>query len=88
MYFEKVALLSKSFYTDKIHDEIEDIIKQMYQNEEDAKHITRAIKSSPYLSTETIEIMNSYRQKLLDKNKALLKRFRILEKDLKDIQNR
>ena len=88
MYHEQFALLDKKFYTEKIKDEIDDIVKQMHQNSEDAKQITRTIKSSPYLSPETVDIMEKYRQKLRNKNTTLLRRFRLLENDLKDIQSR
>ena len=88
MYCEQFALLDKKFYIEKIKDELDDIVKQMHQNSEDAKHITRTIKSSPYLSPETVDIMEKYRQKLRNKNTTLLRRFRLLENDLKDIQSR
>lgn len=88
MYKEQFALLDKKFYVDKINEEIEEIIKQMNQNKEDAKHITRTIKSYPYLSPETVKIMEKYRTKLRNKNATLLRRFRLLEQDLIDINNR
>lgn len=88
MYKEQFALLDKKFYVEKINEEIEEIVKQINQNKKDAKHITRTINKYPYLSPETVKIMEQYRAKLRNKNATLLRRFRLLEQDLIDINNR